>query len=64
METLNVRLHSRLIKTWNKIQELNEELYYQTELANNNNISDHNWWPRVGHAYVQDPPDPMYTHIN
>ena len=52
MEMLNVRLHNRLIKTWNKIQELNEELYDQTELANNNNIRDHNWWPRVGYAYV------------
>ena len=64
IEPLNVRLYNRLQKTWNKIQELDVELYDQTEMTNNNNIRDHSWWPRVGHAYVQDPPDPMYTHIN
>ena len=64
IETLNVRLYNRFIKTWNKIQELDEELYDQTEMANNNDIRDHNWWARIGHAYVQDPTDLMYTHIN
>ena len=64
IEPLNIRLYNRLQKTWNKIQELDVELCDQTEVANNNNIRDHSWWPRVGHAYVQDPPDPMYTHIN
>ena len=64
IEPLNVRLYNRLQKTWNKIQELDAELYDNTEMANNNNIRDHSWWPRVGHAYLQDPPDPMYTHIN
>ena len=64
IEPLNVRLYNRLQKTWNTIQELDVELYDQTEMANNNNIRDHNCWTRVGHEYVQDPPDPMYTHIN
>ena len=57
IEPLNVRLYNRLQKTWNKIQELDAELYDHTEMANNNNIRDHSWWPRVGHVYVQDPPD-------
>ena len=64
IEPLNVRLYNRLQKTWNKIQDLDAVLYDNTEMANNNNIRDHKWWPRVGRVYVQDPPDPMYTHIN
>ena len=37
------------------------ELYNETENANNYNVRDHNWWPRVGRAYVANPPEPMYT---
>ena len=58
METLNVRLHNRLIKTWNKIQELNEELCNQTELANNNNIRDHNRWPELDMSVYRTPIPP------
>ena len=43
IELLNVHLYNRLQKTWNKIQELHVELYDQTEMANNNNIRNHNW---------------------
>ena len=63
LETMNVRLYNRMTKTWNKIQDLNEDLYNITEEANNEGIRDHNWWPRVGRAYVADPPEPMYTTL-
>ena len=62
LDPINMRLHNRLIKTWNKIQILNEELYDATEQANDINFPDHNWWPRVGRAYVADPPEPMYVY--
>ena len=63
IDAINVRLHHRLTKTWNKIQEIDEALYDATEHANNDNIRDHNWWPRVGRAYASDPPEPIYTTI-
>ena len=63
LETMNVRLYNRMTKTWNKIQALNEDVYNITEEANNEDVRDHNWWPRVGRAYVADPPEPMYTTI-
>ena len=63
LETMNVRLCNRMTKTWNKIQGLNEELYDITEEANNDGMRDHNWWLRVGRAYVADPPEPMYTTL-
>ena len=61
LEAINVRLYNRMMKTWHKVHDLNEELYNETEEANNNNVRDHCWWPRVGKAYVADPPEPMYT---
>ena len=63
LETMNVRLYYRITKTWNKIQALNEDLYNITKAANNEGVRQHNWWPRVGRAYVADPPEPMYTTI-
>ena len=63
LEAMNVRLYNRMTKTWNKIQGLNEELYDTTGGANNDGMRDHNWWPRVGRAYVTDPPEPMYTNL-
>ena len=63
IDAINVRLHHRLTKTWSKIQEIDEALYDATEQANNENIRDHLWWPRVGRAYASDPPDPIYTAI-
>ena len=58
LETMNVRLYNRMTKTWNKIQDLNEDLYNITEEANNEGMRDHCWWPRVGRAYVADPQNP------
>ena len=40
-----------------------QDLYDATEHANNENIRDHYWWPRVGRAYASDPPEPIYTTI-
>ena len=61
LEAINVRLYNRMMITRHKIHDLNKELYNETEEANNNNIRDHYWWPRVGKSYVADPPEPMYT---
>ena len=63
IDTLNVRLHFRMTKTWNKIQEIDEALYDATVHANNDNARNHNCWPRVGRAYVSDPPEPLYTML-
>ena len=63
IDAINVHLHHRLTKTWSKIQEIDEALYDATEQANNENIRDHYWWPRVGRAYASDPPEPIYTTI-
>ena len=63
LETMNVRLYNRMTKTWNKIQDLNEDLYNITEEANNEVMRDHNWWPRVGRSYVVDPPEPTYITL-
>ena len=63
IDALNVRLHHRMSKTWHKIQEIDEALYDATELANNDNTRDHNWWPKVGRVYVFDPPEPLYTSL-
>ena len=43
IEALNVHRHNRMSKTRHKIQELDEELYDATELANNDNTRDRNW---------------------
>ena len=42
IDAVNVRLHHRLTKTWNKIQEIDEAIYHATEHANNDNARDHN----------------------
>ena len=41
LEAINVRLYNRMMKTWHKIQDLNAELYDETEQANKNKIQDH-----------------------
>ena len=41
IDAINVRLHHRLTKTWNKVQEIDEALYDATEHANNDNVRDH-----------------------
>ena len=63
IDALNVRLYNRLIKTWHKIQDINEDLFDATAEANNEDTRDHYWWPRVGRVYAGDPPEPMYTTI-
>ena len=63
IDALNVRLYNRMMKTWHKIQELDEDLYNAMEQANNEDTRDHNWWPRVGRAYIMDPPEPMCTTL-
>ena len=41
IDALNVHLYNRLIKTWHRIQDINEDLYDVTEEANNEDTRDH-----------------------
>ena len=63
IDAWNVHLYNRLMKTWHKIQDINEDLYDTPAESNNEDTRDRYWWPRVGRAYAGDPPEPMYTTL-
>lgn len=61
IEAVNIRLRSRLIKLWNKVELKEPELYQTSMNANRNPSRDHTWWPRAGQAFEEDDPNPIYT---
>ena len=47
LEAMNMRLSTRLTKTWAKFGEREEAIYNHSMQENNNVFKDHNWWPRA-----------------
>ena len=48
VETINLRLYNRLQKSWNKIEELDPDLYAVSGQTAREGGRDHYWWPSVG----------------
>ena len=40
-----------------------KNFYNITEETNNEGMRDHNWWPRVGRAYMADPRTHVYGSL-
>ena len=61
VETINLRLYNRLQKSWNKIEELDPDLYAVSGQTAREGGRDHYWWPSVGKTYDGNPPEPIYV---
>ena len=61
IETINTRLCNRLQKAWNKIKEIDPDLYAESEQTAREGGRDHYWWLSVGKTYNGNPPDPIYV---
>ena len=61
LEAINVRYHKRSVKTWQKLNQDDEELVNQTIEAKFDNRRDHYWWRRIGGCIHDAEPDPVYT---
>ena len=61
IESINTRLYNRLQKAWNKIKEIDPDLYAESEQTAREGRRDHYWWPSVGKTYNDNPPEPIYV---
>ena len=64
IEPFNVRLSTRLMKLWHKIERTQPDLYQRTMDANDNGLRDHAWWPRAGRVAALDPLSRVIQRMN
>ena len=61
-EAINVRLHRRGKKTWNKLENFEPDLTERSLLESEDNTrKDHYWWARLATSLAVDEPEPIYT---
>ena len=61
IDPINIRLRTRFMKLWGKIERKEQQLYRYAMNANNDPFRDHNWWPRAATEYEKDDPIPIYS---
>ena len=60
LPAINVRMHRRAQKNWDKFSQIEEQLYERTQEENQTEGNDHNWWPRIGGFTAGEEPEPDY----
>ena len=61
LEPLNMRMRRRAAKTWEKFNNIEEELAQRSVAMNAAGVpGDHYWWRRVASYMVEDDPEAMY----
>ena len=61
LEPVNVRLHRRLEKLWEKVENQEEELFQTTIMENLVDAPDHLWWRRASSRINEGEPPPIYS---
>ena len=63
LTAINVRMHRRATKTWNKLRNINRELTERSSLEDDNDLAkDHYWWNRVSPYVNMDEPAAWYSN--
>ena len=62
IDGINVRLHTRLTKSWEKFTRIETELAERSTTENDDNeTKDHYWWRRLASLVEIEHPEPVYT---
>ena len=61
MEALNIRLHNRTKKCWDKLSEIQPDLCNTSLELNELPFGEHSWWPRLGKYISMEDPEPIYV---
>ena len=62
IDAINVRLHTRLTKSWEKFTRIETELAERSTTENDDNeTKDHYWWRRLASLVEIEQPEPVYT---
>ena len=62
IDAINVRLHTRLTKSWEKFTQIETELAERSTTENDDNeTKDHYWWRRLASLVEIEQPEPVYT---
>ena len=61
VETINVRMHRRAVKTWDSLKEVDAETCARSiEASEDHLIKDHYWWRRIAPYAEGEAPPPEY----
>ena len=60
LEAINVHMHRRANKAWDKLRALNEELVERSMIEDQRQTRDHYWWSRISPYINGVPPEPWY----